>query len=324
MNDKAYENGSAVPKRDSSDNQTHATTVHPPVIPTTESRIELTPDVRKQLIHAPFFIPIPAATRLLRLMEQQCLDYPRKHRMKCMMILGEASSGKSKILHEFYNLHPRYTNKIDFRDRQPIVRFDLRSPNIKSFYDQGLKAMGIPPVSSHTPQQKANHFMAACERLEVKVLVMDEFHNGADGTRLEQDRILTTVRTITNELGIPLIVAGLPKLKSFVYCDPQLSSRFYTCETIPIWKESKEYRQFLYELEKRCGLRKPSNLGASGALAEKIRNMTAGITGEIVVLIETAAEWAIDNGDEQITVPLLDKLIDEKAWINPRERRDVL
>lgn len=268
----------------------------------------------------PFFVNTPTAANILAEMDS-LLRYPKKNRMPCMMLIGEPSSGKSRLLMKFRDMHKRMTDPTDYKDRQPVVLFELGDAHMGGFYDDALTAMNIPFPLSHNTQQKEQHFLRTCKALDVKLLIIDEFHNGQQTSNRGQLALLGLVRHVTNVLNIPLVIAGVDEVRTFLDSDPQLSTRFVTRKTIPLWQESKEYRGFLGSLEMMYALKNPSNLATDAALGTKILMMTEGLTGEIVWMLEAAAEKAILTGEERITASLLDTLKDGKPWPKPSERQ---
>ncbi|MDH3997422.1 MAG: hypothetical protein OET90_01160 [Desulfuromonadales bacterium] len=73
----------------------------------------------------------------------------------------------------------------------------------------------------------------------------------------------------------------------------------------------------LASLEQTLPLKKASNLSQK-ALTVKIAEMSEGILGEVVDILEEATIEAIDTGEEQIAIKLLDSL----GWMTPTEREE--
>lgn len=280
------------------------------------ARIEVTPPIdRLAVAQRPRFVNTPTTVSVLEKMEK-LLTFPRQDRMPCILILGDSNSGKTRLLKKFCEEHPAIKDPADFQDRRPVVYFEVGGAGESRFFDQALRGVGATPALSHNPRQKEQQFLTHCMKQRVKVLIIDEFHNGIHTSSREQLKLLVRVRSLTNVLQIPLIVAGIETAKTFLFSDPQLSSRFVIQERIPRWQEGKPYRGFLRGLEETHQLKKPSMLAETGALAGKIMEMTEGLTGEMVRLLQAAAVLAIETGKEQITAELLDSVI----WTKPSQR----
>lgn len=277
---------------------------------------ESTKEARKQMAKRPFFVNTPVTTKLFTQLED-LLTYPKKNRMPCLMVVGDPNSGKSRILQKFRDKHSRHVNPSDYSEKMPVWLFEMWKGHESAFFDAAFRSLGITPAASHKVTQKEHRFCKICQDLEVKVLIIDEFHNGMHGGARQQLQFLTLVRHLSNILQLPLVVAGTAVVKTFLFSDPQLSTRFKEV-TIPLWQDGAQYRGFLRAVETAHGLKRPSNLATSNDLAAKIRDMSEGLTGEMVNLLEMAAVEAIETGVEQITSDLLDSL----EWTKPSLRRD--
>jgi hypothetical protein len=279
-------------------------------------RIEdLSPFERVTAIQMQYFVHTPITAMVIKKMEE-LLKFPKQDRMPCILILGDSNSGKTSVLKKFWRSHPAVRHPADYQDRRPVIYFEVSGPGESRFFDQALKGLGVTPALSHNPRQKEQQFLTHCTKQGVRALVIDEFHNGIHTSSREQLKLLVRVKSVTNMLQIPLIVAGTPDAKTFLFSDPQLSSRFVIQERIPRWQDGKEYRGFLHGLEIKYPLKKPSMLGEIGVLAVKIMDMTEGLTGEMVRLLQASAVLAIETAEEQITEKLLDSVI----WTKPSER----
>ena len=284
--------------------------------PVAQAPTDPAPVDRRIAVQMPCFVNTPTTSNVLNKLEK-LLTFPKQDRMPCILILGDSNSGKTRILKKFWEKHPLIKDPADHQDRRPVIYFEVGGPGEGRFFDEALKGLGVTPALSHNPRQKEQQFLTHCIKQGVKALLIDEFHNGIHASSREQLKLLVRVRHLTNVLQIPIVVAGTEDAKTFLFSDPQLSSRFVIQERVPRWQEGNAYRGFLRGLEAKYQLKKPSKLAESGTLAGKILDMTEGLTGEIVRLLQASAELAVETGEEQITEKLLDSVI----WTKPSERR---
>ena len=82
--------------------------------------------------------------------------------------------------------------------------------------------------------------------------------------------------------------------------DAQMRRRFTPFE-ISRWRESGEFRRLLSAFERVLSLRRASNL-AQRAVVEFLLAAGGGLTGEISRLLDEAAELAISDASERITM----------------------
>ncbi|RZK44312.1 MAG: hypothetical protein EOO61_04260 [Hymenobacter sp.] len=111
------------------------------------------------------------------------------------------------------------------------------------------------------------------------------------------------IKTLSNELCIPLVCAGMPAAANAIQRDEQLRSRFPP-ERLPLWELDADYMNLLQSFELLLPLKKPSNL-TQESLAIKILALTEGTIGEISILLKEAAITAIESGKEHITSSIL-------------------
>lgn len=87
-----------------------------------------------------------------------------------------------------------------------------------------------------------------------------------------------------------------------------MSSRFRPFE-IPRWSESDDFRSMLGAFEKVLPLRRPSNL-VGKQIVQFLVSASAGLLGEVSRMLNEAAESAIVDKSERISIEHLEKT----AW----------
>lgn len=271
---------------------------------------------RVRMLRTPFYVETNVSNDILSRMTD-IFNRPKRSRMQSLLILGHPNNGKTSLLKRFAQLNTSTVDPEDYGDRMPVVSFELGDSRVSRFYDNALRGMKVTPVASHKSHQKEAHFLQVCKALDVRVLVIDEFHNGYEGSAREQLRLLTLIRNVTNTLEIPLILAGIGTAKTFLFSDPQLSTRFKQV-TIPLWKDDANFRGFLRAIETIFALRKESNLATDPHLPKQILMMTEGLTGEVTDLLTEAAVKAVETGEERISMELVKSI----EWTKPSERRN--
>ena len=103
-----------------------------------------------------------------------------------------------------------------------------------------------------------------------------------------------------------IVLVGTADAVVALQTDPQMSSRFTPME-LPRWSESEEFRRFLHAFERVLPLRKPSSL-AQRDLVQLVLAATGGLTGAIAQLLTRAAELAIRDRSEQISMARLEEV----------------
>ncbi|WP_240503621.1 MULTISPECIES: TniB family NTP-binding protein [Pseudoalteromonas] len=247
---------------------------------------------------------------------EDLLLYPKKHRMPCMLLVGDSNSGKTMIAERFIDLHPAYERE----DNEGIVipALFIQSPPTPSesrLYSNILSKLFAPFRPSDSAEKKYHQvktIMAACN---VKMLIIDEIHSLLAGPLDKQRVFLSVIRNLSNELKIPIVGLGTRDALRAIKTDPQLDNRFKP-SLLPRWEFDTDFRRLLASFELMLPLAKASHLKRKD-IAQKIHFMSEGLLGEVSDILTQAAILAIRNGTESITLELLNEI----DYESPRERK---
>lgn len=261
------------------------------------------------------------ANTLLATMER-LYESPRKTRTKSLLVVGPPNSGKTTIKSRFLLQHPPVEAPDGSLTIYNILHIEAPpKADPRAFCMAILDEYGVPYCDQASFAVLSKQVMDILRETKVKLLVIDEIHNFLTGRRDMKEALLNTIRSICNVLHISVIAFGIPSALQVFSAEPQLSSRFKRI-SLPRWNEGGKLaplRRMLASLEMTLPLKKASNLG-QGALCEKIAEMSEGILGEVVDILEEATIEAITSGEEQISVPLLETL----GWVTSSERERFL
>ena len=168
----------------------------------------------------------PKANLILNKLEDLLLD-PQTHRMKNMAIYGSTNNGKSRLIRKFLKLHEPYEDKEAMATYEPVVYFEMptgATPN--SLYSVLLDELWVPYTASGTKDEKFLQVKRVLDLLKTKMIIIDEFNNLADTSRLYQLQVLNTIKTLGNKLQIPIVAVGTIAAKRVITSDDQISNRF--------------------------------------------------------------------------------------------------
>ena len=107
---------------------------------------------------------------------------------------------------------------------------------------------------------------------------------------------------------MPIVALGTSDALYAMQTDPQIASRFEPF-VLPRWKESADLRAFVTGFSRLLPLHKPSSL-AEKRVIQKLMAYSQGLTGRITTLLAQAAELAIREETESISLPLLERAAD--------------
>ena len=276
--------------------------------------LELPNDERISYINSEHWIRYTRADEILGKMKY-LLDFPKKHRMPNLLIVGETNNGKTMIVNRFQQKNKAHDNNDADAIMLPV--FVIQAPPVPDearLYDEMLIKLSAPFKFSEKLSKKLFQLMCILEQTSTRMLVIDEIHNIIAGNLSRQRAFLNVLKNFCNELKIPLVGVGTEDAFNALSTDPQLSNRFEPM-VLPRWTDNEEYWRLLVSFESLLPLKKPSGL-AEKPLADKILFMSEGIIGEISNILTRAAIIAIRNEQERITLKTLNSL----NWILPSER----
>ncbi|MCF6441045.1 TniB family NTP-binding protein [Pseudoalteromonas luteoviolacea] len=256
------------------------------------------------------------ANQILNRMEE-LVNHPKVHRMPNLLIKADTNNGKSYLIQKFLKNHRPYVSDTS-TVVVPVVSIEIQpDANANTLYGLILDELEVTYSFTAKKEVKTKLVFDALERMQVKLLIIDELHVLMNTTKLKKAQMLDTLKYLGNRAQIPIVGAGTKEAHTAVVSDPQLANRFEPME-LPHWKLNTDYRKLLATFEQLLPLANPSNLQQQ-EIAIQIFAMTGGIIGEIDSLLKRATISAIKNKSECITLNTLKEL----NWQSPEERRRI-
>ena len=247
---------------------------------------------------------------------EDLLSYPQRHRMPCLLIVGDTNNGKTMIARRFLNLHPVDLNLNGDAMIAPVLLVQAPPiPDEGRFYNNILHRLFVPYKENDRASRKLAQVISVLSKIKLRVLIIDEIHDILAGNLRKQQEFLNVIKHLSNELMIPIVGVGTRDALRAIQTDPQIANRFEPI-ILPHWKMDEEYLRLLASYEKVLPLAKPSHL-TTLVSSQKLMSMSEGIIGELSRILTLAAVEAVRSGEEMITLDILNRL----NWIKPSERR---
>lgn len=279
--------------------------------------IEYDNDKRLTYLNEPIWVLYTRAKKLISLM-QDYMQMPKRARMKNLLIIGDSNMGKTTIIERFIEGNPPVEYQDEhgmYRTRIPVVM--IQAPTIadeKNLYVSILEKFWTSFRPSDTTVKLRHHVYTQMRECEVQMLIIDEIHNLIDTTTVKQRQIMNALKTLGNELRIPIVAVGINTAATIFSNDPQLASR-YSVVRLGKWGITKEYLGLLKAFEKRLPLRKPSMLYGKEK-ATLLLKISEGNLGNLHTLLVECAKDAINEGSEEISVEIIKK----NQWVRPTRK----
>ena len=143
-----------------------------------------------------------------------------------LQIVGQTGSGKTSLAKWYEQQFPRTEHEGQKRIR--VLRLKTpESPTVKSLAEAMLRALGDPWAHKGTASEKTERIIHLCKMCGVELLIIDEIQHFIEGNRhVELMRVTDWLKTLIDDLGIPVVLVGLPRSIAVTRSNPQLRRRF--------------------------------------------------------------------------------------------------
>lgn len=215
------------------------------------------------------------------------------------LLIGHPLMGKSTLVNEFLRRHSASDNPGGDAAIVPVVSIQLPESAKEGVYPEILGSFCAKLPKSAKPHDVRHGTVDFLQRIGMRVLLIDEFHNILEGSALAQRKGLNSVKYLMNRLRRPVVVIGTSDLINAIGRDRQISSRLKPI-VLPRFKDDQDFQELLVGFEMVLPLRKPSNL-QDPELSTLIYVHTLGIMGDVADLLNEAAKIAIKESTERIT-----------------------
>lgn len=241
------------------------------------------------------------------------LRTPPSDRPKNLLVFGESNVGKSTILKRWAKaVNDKAAVAAETADPEtmgdwavlPVVRVQTPPKGDEGrLYDNILRAMGYPLPISYSPSAKCQTVLKLLANNQTKIVMLDEFHNALSGRFDQRLHFNVVIKNLTNEAGIPLVVAGVETVELVFRKEDQLHRRFSRIE-LKAWRDNEDWRKLLRSFERLIPLKHPSVL-ADPVMATTLYEVSSGRIGDLSDVLKEAAIRAILSGEERITPAMI-------------------
>lgn len=234
----------------------------------------------------------------------EILQHPRLSRMPNLYISAPRNNGKSTLLKRFAKNNLAYTDRHTLCVKAPVLGIVMPVvPTEVSFLDAFIGATNFGYKSTEPFRVKLDLVFHTFEKLETKVILIDEVHHITAGSPANQRLLMNLMNSISTLFSISFIVAGTTEARNVLLTDRQSSNQFQQM-VIPIWEHNDDFKGLLKSFEMLLPFEEPSNLVG---MSEYILNKTDRTIGDIYKLLQSAAKLALKNEAKRIEKSHLSK-----------------
>jgi len=236
-----------------------------------------------------------------------------------MLLVAQTGSGKTTVLQYYENRFPRIETTRGARI--PVLRVDTpESPSVKTLAEAILFAMGDPAAAKGTASEKTNRIIHFFKECCVELLLIDEFQHFFDGHRItESKRVSDWLKNLINRVGIPVILAGLPRSIAVVNANPQLRRRFGAPHYMQPFgfdnqEEQLEFRGVLKGIQSRLPV--PCIDLSEANMAQRFYFASHGLLDYVVKIIDDAVSRACPDSGEPLTQQAFEAAFKRTVWLD--------
>jgi len=225
------------------------------------------------------------------------------------VLFGDSNNGKTSIIDRLEKTSGEPYRNGDGESVFPLIVAEAPGgANVKDLYLAIMENFADPHRTTDTANKLHYQTLHLFRQCNVRLLVIDEFHNLMNGSAIKQRETMDGLKRLCNSARVPIVGVGTPKALRVISRDDQYASRFVAWK-LPSWKPNREFQTLLGSFEAMLPLKEPSNL-PEATLARKLHAACGGNLGNLHALLIRCAEEAIDTGQERID----EQLVERHTW----------
>lgn len=226
---------------------------------------------------------------------KESLQRPRVERPVCWLIIGPVNSGKSALVHRLQrDLGGDAERKVGAINELPLLVIEVPSRPTEPRLNLAIaRALRMPVTSEHESRRISDTILRNLIQRKVRMIVFVEMDHFEPLPEDEQTVVFDFIKNITNE-GIVVVGVGTEDCRKAIENHKALASRFRP-RFLTGFAPGEEFCDFLTTLESFYPFPNRSFL-ESAHLRTAIFKRTNGVVGEVVLLLNEAAAWALRQG----------------------------
>lgn len=172
------------------------------------------------------YLPFPTFVTAKQAIDDALAMYRQTGIARHMLILGEAGTGKSTLCNLMETHHPR--RRLLDRDKVDVVAISVPpSANIGGVASAVLRSLGDLWHERGTIASRTERIVTLCRECGVELMLIDEAQHLQDrGDNRTHYMVGDWVKSVIDQVGVPTVMLGLPRLELLLQTNEQLRRRF--------------------------------------------------------------------------------------------------
>jgi len=236
-----------------------------------------------------------------------------------LIVLGETGSGKTTLCKMILRDYPRVV--LPDRDLLPILVVAVPpAATLASVAEAMLTRLGDPAPSAGTVSAKTARVIHLARMCGVEAILIDEANHIQDrGRAYTQYHVGDWIKALMDELGIPIVMLGLPRVEALFATNEQLRRRFTRRMRLELGQDpDTPIETQCLQLFTSMALWLPMKFSRGGMtwseLGHRLRFATDGRVAYLKVLMMGALRTAYANACDAIAVQQLEHAFTTEIW----------
>lgn len=265
------------------------------------------------------YIPFPPFVAAVNAVEANIALYRETGLAQHLLVLGDSGTGKSSLCRWVSEKYPRTV----LLDRDLVSSLVVAVPpaaTISSVAEAMLLRMGDPAPAIGSVSSKTSRVITLCRACRIEVVLFDEAQHIHDRGRVATHYMVGDwLKNLIDEMGVPTVFLGLPRLEHLLQMNEQLRRRFSKRLRLALGQSDTETIEAeCLQLFVTLGSCLPMGLSTGDyswpEMGQRLYYASDGRVAYIKRLLASALRHAMETDASQIGPPQLERVFTEEVW----------
>lgn len=265
------------------------------------------------------YIPFPTFVAAKNAIEGNLLLYRQSGLARHMLVLGSSGTGKSSLCKWMASNYPKQV--LLERDYIPVLHVVIPpTATVLGVADAILKGLGDPHSRTGSIANKTARIITLCRACGVELILFDEAQHLQDrGDSRTHYMVGDWLKHLIDEIGVPIVLVGLPRLQSLLQTNEQLRRRFSRKVWLSLGRSDEdsietECLQLFLSLSHLLTIPVSSQSYDSAEMGQRLYYACDGRVAYIKKLLFGAMLRALDQNLKVIDAEILQRAFRDEIW----------